>query len=434
MAAEVVPTGQTAAGQTAAGQTAAGQTATAQTAAGYLADVSELLWPPAGLPGLPGLPGQAETAQVRMPPGQLLVLPNAERPKLIVPVGRRASSAAIRRYGEPGSMKTRLATRALAVMLAGGLGGVLGDRLHLDVPANGETIDSYLESALGRPVTISMHIGAARANRKPVLQLLTPAGETVGFAKIGINPLTASLVRAEQATLRSLAGHDLTLMRLPEVLAAGQWNGLEVMVLSPLPVWLKRRPLAPGQLPAALAELSAVAGTTSEPLAGSPYAQRLTARISQADATLDRDRLAELAGRLTAAARAGSASLSFGSWHGDLTPWNLANTTAGLLVWDWERFTTGVPAGFDMLHYWLQNAVRRPSEDPALAARRCVALAPELLEPFGMPEAPARLTALAYLADLSARYLEDRQEEAGARLGAPGRWLLPALESGLQEV
>jgi hypothetical protein len=60
--------------------------------------------------------------------------------------------------------------------------------------------------------------------------------------------------------------------------------------------------------------------------------------------------------------------------------------------------------------------------------------APELLGPFGIADHEARLTALLYLADLSVRYLADRQEQAGAALGAPRRWLLPALQSGIGEL
>jgi hypothetical protein len=60
--------------------------------------------------------------------------------------------------------------------------------------------------------------------------------------------------------------------------------------------------------------------------------------------------------------------------------------------------------------------------------------APELLEPFGVAEQRARLTALLYLADLSVRYLTDRQEQAGAALGAPRRWLLPAFTAGISEL
>jgi hypothetical protein len=365
---------------------------------------------------------------------ELIVLPDARRPKLILPAGRQASAAAIRRYGEPGSLKTRLATRTLGLALGAGFGRYLGDRLSLEGPAGSSGIESYLADVLGQPVEISLHLGAARANRKPVLQLLTAAGDTVGFAKIGTNPLTSALVQAERNALTALAplAGELECLRLPPVLASGRWNGLEVLVLSPLPVWLRRTPLRPGQLGAALAELSAVAGTSSGMLAGSSYWQHLVARIEAADDTPERAELLELTEVLADQAETGSLSVTFGCWHGDLTSWNIASTPVGLLVWDWERFTTGVPLGYDALHYWLQGAVRRPSEDPALTAQRCVALAPELLTPFGVAEPAARLTALAYLAELSARYLADRQEAAGARLGAPRRWLLPALRAGLE--
>jgi hypothetical protein len=37
------------------------------------------------------------------------------------------------------------------------------------------------------------------------------------------------------------------------------------------------------------------------------------------------------------------------------------------------------------------------------------------------------VTTLLYLIDLAARYVADRQAEAGARLGVLGSWLLPIL-------
>jgi hypothetical protein len=49
------------------------------------------------------------------------------------------------------------------------------------------------------------------------------------------------------------------------------------------------------------------------------------------------------------------------------------------------------------------------------------------LDPFGVAPRPAQVTALLYLVDLAARYLADRQAKAGAPLGAPGTWLIPAV-------
>src|SRR5262249_54153633 len=83
--------------------------------------------------------------------------------------------------------------------------------------------------------------------------------------------------------------------------------------------------------------------------------------------------------------------------------------------WDWERFTRGVPLGFDALHYWLQAEVGPGHRDPQPAAAGCPQRAPQLLAPFGIAAAEARLTAALYMTDLATRYLADRQAQAGAR-------------------
>lgn len=373
----------------------------------YLAELSTLLWPTAG-----DQPG----------PDDLIMLPSARSPRLLVPAGRRAGAAALRTYGEPGSARTMLATRALAAFISTGAGGVvLRDRLCVGSPS----IQAHLSELLGCPVSVGLHLRADRANRKPVLQLLTADGRVAGVAKIGINPLTADLVRAERTALDTVNAARPAHFVPPAVLASATWNGLEVLVLSPLPVWLRRTRPQPGQLAAAAAEVAAIAKPVVTPLVASEFWQRLEARLAAAGDGDDHSALRSALDLL--ASQAGSAELTFGAWHGDWVPWNMAFTRQGLLVWDWERFGTGVPLGFDALHHWLQRQVASTGTDPAVAAAECVAQAPSLTEPFGVDPPTARLTALAYLAELSVRYLADKQAEAGARLGAPGRWLIPAI-------
>lgn len=385
--------------------------------AAYLAEVWGLLWPdPARV---------SASRNERDAASEFIVLPAMRRPRLVVPAGRRAAAAAVRRYGEPGSVRAWLAVRALSLGLGSGVGLVMRDRLRVHVPAGASTIETYLRDQLGRDVSVSMHLGAARANRKPVLQLLTSHGETAGFAKIGVSPLTSSLVRAERDALTRLGSAGVTRVAVPRVLHFGSWHGLTVMVLSPLPVWQRRAPMPSGRLGLAMREVAGIAGISREPLGSGAYWQSLDARIAAADDTQDARALSEA---LDAVRRkAGDAMLSFGAWHGDWTPWNMASTRSGLLVWDWERFTAGVPLGFDVLHHWLQVQVISRKRDPRLAAADCVERAPELLAPLEIGSGEARLTALMYVADLAARYLADRQAAAGTRLGVPGNWLIPAL-------
>jgi len=403
-----------------------------------LGEVCAVLWPPPATASLSRGPRSLRGPD-RDRERDFVVLPSARRPRLLVPAGRRASAAAVCRYGEPGSVTAWAASRALALALAAGGARVgLGGRLRVTAspgtagPGAGDpgagTIEGYLRSVLGYEVLISTHLGAARANRKPVLQLLTPRGQTLGFAKVSVNPLTRDLIRAERAALGTLATASLSGLTVPSVLHHGQWQGREVLVMNALPTWRRRRALRPGQLTAAMTELTAVGGRSRGPLAGSGYLDRLRSRLADAPPGPDR---AALGQALDALAAAGP-ELSFGAWHGDWTGWNMASTAGGLLVWDWERFALGVPAGFDPLHYQLQTDVVRRRRPPAQAARGCVRDAAACLAPFGVPAGQARLVAVLYLAELSARYLADRQGEAGARLGRPGTWLIPAIEEAMR--
>jgi Phosphotransferase enzyme family len=389
-----------------------------------LYDVAAVLWPPPAVTSL--APGGAARPGDR----DFIVLPSGRSPRLLVPSARRAGAAAVRRYGEPGSFKAWAGRRMLALALTGGASAVgLGGRLRVRIPPGVDTIEAYLAVALGRDVLISTHLGADRANRKPVLQLLTAGGEPAGFAKISVNPLTRDLIRSERAALDVLAAENLSGLTVPRVLHHGQWQGREVLIMSSLPVWRRRKPLRPGQLAAAMTELSAVGGRSHGPLAGSGYLARLRSRLEDVPASPDR---AALGAAIDALATAGGGTpVSFGAWHGDWTDWNMACTAGGLLVWDWERFTRPVPVGFDALHHRLQSAVVRRRQPPAAAAAECVQTAPSSLAPFGLPSTEARLVAILYLTELSARYLADRQAQAGARLGRPGTWLIPAIKEAM---
>jgi hypothetical protein len=362
------------------------------------------------------------------PEGEFALVPWFRRAPLLVPRGRRVAAAAVRHYSGATSSASRFAVNTLSLLLAGGLTpAVLRGRLRVKARPGVETIEAYLAEVMRRDIRVSMYLGPARANRKPVLQLLTSSGETVGFAKIGVSPLTSKLVRAERQALARLAEAGLREITVPRVLHYDVWHGLDVLVLSALPAWQRRRPVSESRLSASMIELSRAGGLRHEPLGDSDYLLRLRARLATADDSTDQATLMHALDSLTA--WAGDTALAFGSWHGDWSPWNMANTSRGLLVWDWERFTTGVPQGFDALHYWLQTELKMRHCDPPDAAARCIQEAPRLLAPFGVDAATARITAILYLADLATRYLVDRQAEAGSPLGAPGTWLLPVIRS-----
>ena len=192
--------------------------------AGYLRELVPLLWP---------APATATLGQARHPNADrsYLILPSLAKPRLLVPRRpRRATGGALRGYGEQSSTARRLAVRVASAVLAAGTGDLLlRDRLEI---AGRDTVEDHLGRELGRPVRLSLHLGPARANRKPVLQLLDERGRTVGFAKVATTPLAAQLVVAETAALAELAAAGLRLLTPPRVLSAGSWRGLEILVQS----------------------------------------------------------------------------------------------------------------------------------------------------------------------------------------------------------
>ncbi|KUL36622.1 hypothetical protein [Actinoplanes awajinensis] len=363
---------------------------------------------------------------------EYLVVPNAHRPRLLVPTASRSvAAAAVRRYAEPQSRLARLKRDAVvAAVRARADRLVFRDRIRVTGPVSA-SVDGYLTDALRRDLSVSIHIGPARANRKPVLQLLTPDGDTFGFAKIGTNQLTQRLVRAETAALNAIGSSGLTKLTVPTVLHAGPWRGMQVLVQSALPVWLPRAPLTPRRLTAAMLDIAGCCGYTTGPLAQSAYWHELRTRLA---AVADRPEGAALASAVDVlATHSGETTLRYGAWHGDWAPWNMANVADALLVWDWERFATGVPLGFDAVHHDLQKRIQS-SGDARGAVETTVRRADDLLAPFGVAPVARETTALLYLVDLAVRYLTDRQAEAGARLGVLGTWLLPVLIRRVEEL
>ncbi len=392
----------------------------------HLHEVGRLLWPAHDLQV--GTAGDPAAGGVRR---EYLLLPSARRPRLLVPAGRRAAAGAVRRYGVGRGRTARWQASALATGLSAGLAPwLLRDRVRLVGPegaGTGESIETHLAEVLGREVLVSLYLGAPRANRKPVLQVLDPVGRTLAWVKVGVDELTRRLVADEAAALTTLATAALRRSTVPRVLHSGRWQGLELLVQSPLPVDPRKGRPRPDRVAAAQAEVAAIGASAPEPLSRTTYWAELTARVARLPAGAAATGLAELAGRIVDAH--GDVPVRLGAWHGDWTPWNTAVDGDTLLVWDWERFAPSVPVGYDTLHWGLQSDLVNSLADPAASARRCIDDAPEVLAPFDLDAATARATACGYLTELATRYI-GRPPGRGGRPARGRRSLAAARRRG----
>jgi hypothetical protein len=336
------------------------------------------------------------------------------------------AAVAIRNYKAPTSRRDRARVWLMAMAARLGLAELLPDQLRIeraDVGTQGVDRDivGYLSHVIGRDVHVCLSVGPPRAVRKPVLQIMTPDGGSVAFAKIGVDDFTRALVRSEAGTLRQLSARSWTNLRVPEVLHHGRWHGHEVIVVRAFQRQSERK-LDRNVLDAAMSELARSGDVVRSPLVDSAYWQRLNARVAALNPSqYVRSIRAALGGlEITDSDH----ELEFGTWHGDWAPWNMRMSGTQLLVWDWEKFEADVPVGFDATHFDVQSPVVVAGVAPqdALALTRSKAVS--TLARLGVPSQSARLVVTLYALDLAVRYLEDREMEAGdTRMSRLGAWL-----------
>lgn len=337
------------------------------------------------------------------------VVPNLARARFLVPLAtRRAAWASLSRYNTLRRFRNRVPRRVIgAGMRAGVAQRLLHDRLTVciadDVPDRElprHWIGAHLRELLDVPrVTMAIGLGARSAFRKPTLQLVAPDGRAIGYAKLGCSRVTRSLVRNEARALAARTARPLARLATPRLLAAGAWNGLELVVSTPLPVQARRyRPFdVVPQLEVTREVAGAAGGVRQRPLAASPYWRRVRGLVEEAA----RGEGGELAASTRGYARSieerwGTTTLSFGSWHGDWVSWNLARADDRLFAWDWEYCADDVPLGLDLPHWHFQMAFVRERHGVVEAFARASERGRPLLEQLGMGPDAAAATAAIY--------------------------------------
>ncbi|MGH3661744.1 MAG: hypothetical protein ACRDTQ_07790 [Micromonosporaceae bacterium] len=359
------------------------------------------------------------------------IVPGLRRPRLLTPARPRLAAAGLRSMSRPTSRAAQLglALGVVGMAVPGAASVLLPHRIRVYGPRGVDCFSQHVQQALehqgARVAGLAIHIGGPmRANRKPVMALLDPAGRVLGFSKLGVSSLARNLVRNERTALRTLASSRLRHTRLPGLLHAGIWRDCEVIVQSALPVPRRASLPRPGStdpdVPAlSMREVARCCGVYGGPLASSPYWSTLRGRIA---ALHHGNALAGLADLIQSVA--GDVSLQYGAWHGDWTTWNSCQLDDRMLVWDWERFAVGVPLGFDALHCRIAGQLSRPE----LTISDVLAVAQELT-PFETRGREAAVTSALHLLEIGVRYLAD-----GQRTGAAGTVLdrlLPALAAHL---
>ena len=328
----------------------------------------------------------------------------------------------MRRYSHALGPVERVVRASAAVAFRTGLAErVFRDRVRISPRTAGPTIETVLADVLGEPVRVSLGLGNQRANQKPVLQVMTRTGAPLAFVKVGYDHVSSALVRTEADALRQLSRLHLDGIRVPRLIGLHSWRGLDLLVMSTLHT-TPRRHHGLSHLPiTAFGELAAATGPAVTPLEESTYWARLRDAIGRVP---DTAAVGSLSARMEGLARRyGSVPFSFGAWHGDWTPWNMSWEDGTVALWDWERFSTDVPLGFDALHYQLRVAMTAHGiTDRTGDVLRNTG--PDLLGRLGVDPDLAPAVLDLYLVEVTARYCEVAGGATGAPVRALSTWLL----------
>jgi hypothetical protein len=310
--------------------------------------------------------------------------------------------------------RVRTARAAIGWALRLGAGGLLSEPRRIRAGADDPVLLDHLAAVLGedRVVFAATEKGGS-GFVTPVLQLFRPDGTSVGFAKIGWDPVTAGMIRTEADALERAGRARWERVSVPEVRWHGVWEDLDLLVTAPMPTQVRR--LRESELPPVepLADVARLDGPLER--------RRITDSSYWADATATAA-LALGCGRhaltdhLEAVETAhGDVEVAFGRWHGDWVEWNLARADGRLWAWDWAYSAPSVPVGFDLLQFFhLRHRVLR-EEAPAVALAHAAEDARSGLARLGLPEDERRAVVALHHAEVLLR--EERARQARAAVG-----------------
>jgi hypothetical protein len=253
-------------------------------------------------------------------------------------------------------------------------------------------------------------MGGHRPNRKPVLQILSSAGDVLAYAKVGWNALTRSLIRNEADVLTAFAEErpEPRTFALPRLLHAGQCGELEVLViaaLSPLPTL--GRGVSHGEIFAASREIASLHENTDDELATSSWWQQTRARVERLRGDMRESRFDVLEDLVQLLERRhGATQVRFGGWHGDWTCWNMGRRNGRLVVLDWERSGPSVPLGLDAAHFDFDMVVKFRRQAPLDAVARLLEGGGDMLRAFTSDHHMVRLLTSLDLLEMVLRFEE----------------------------
>jgi hypothetical protein len=277
------------------------------------------------------------------------------RPRFLVPLdSRRAAGASCLAYNRLREPRTRIQRGVLGTALRVGAGRLVAAE-QLAVDDGPDSLLAHLRGLLDdERLCVAVGLGNLDTVWKPTLQVLRHDGRPLAYVKVGWTDFTTELVENEAATLSLWDDHRGRGPVTPRLLARSRWGDLTLVAVAPLPTDVRR--IGDDTSTPSPAPVRALDGPAASEALGSTTWWKALAESVAAGADHPAD--PSLTSALDATAeRFADQVVPVARWHGDWTPWNLAQSPSrGLVAWDWEYSAPGAPVGLDEVHSDFQVA------------------------------------------------------------------------------
>lgn len=374
-----------------------------------IALVAEQLWPSLTAPDFravePSTPA-AEWVEVE----RHRVAGRNKRIDLVLPRSPFAAARSLTAYARLRSprLRAKRAAVALTVLITAPFSRrAISLEVRSTSDASVDTVLHQLRATLGSDISVTMPVRRA-ANRKALLQLVDPRGNTVGFAKLARNEVSAEGIRNETAVLGQLDGGSPE-VRTPHVLTAGECGPYPYLVTEPLPRNIRAVTPALDQTPS-IAEFTAIAPIARVARASETgHVARMRARAAKLHDASDARPLLGVLDQLLRAVERSEDPMPVGHWwHGDFAFWNVGRTPDGVLwCWDFENVDDDALAGLDVLHWHASRRRETRGADGVGDRQGILADSMPILHALGVGEgAPTNVLFQAYIAEIVLRTLE----------------------------
>lgn len=210
---------------------------------------------------------------------------------------------------------------------------------------------ALLEPILSEPeLRVAFSVGPPRPTQKITAVLIDRRARVVAYAKIAFGRSARQALARERTVLERLASEDYLSTHVPSLYGWLEWNGGDVLVISPGPAGAGPADLGDDhaeflrRLHLSYEEVMPFSDTQIRRRLACNH-ERLWSHVSHAwERRYERamDRLdTELTGT----------SIPTSLAHRDFTPWNTRTSPGGLFVFDWEAAEPGATPGYDAFHF-----------------------------------------------------------------------------------